>query len=392
MTDDVKSWVKATGMDEVGEVTAVAAVVGRGRAKLRGGQLELPLLLPASARSLPGHDAGSALPAVRVAGRVLDPTPVFTTYWRFAAERQAVYLSRVAGQPGPWTGDPVLLRHRFTNCYRASDRVSQYLIRHVSYAGSQQPGEIVFRTLLFKLFNRISTWELLAAAAALGELTWAGFDFEAYDRVLTQAFTAGRRLYSAAYVMPPPRLGGQRKHANHLRLLERMMADGLAGRLADAGSLQAVFRILRSYPAIGDFLGYQLSIDLNYSIAVNFSEMDFVVPGPGARDGIRKCFGPAADGIEAEIIRFAADHQAEYFGRLGLEFPGLWGRPLQLVDVQNLFCEVDKYARVVHPGIAGHSGRSRIKQRFTPVAPPVTAWFPPKWGLPVSPAAVAAGS
>lgn len=369
---------------------AAAAVVGRGRAKIRGGQLELPLLLQARARSLPGHDAGPALPPVGVAGRVLDPTPVFTTYWRFAAERQAVYLSRVAGQPSPWTGDPVLLRHRFTNCYRAADRVSQYLIRHVSYAGSQQSDEIVFRTLLFKLFNRISTWELLAAA--LGELSWAGFDLEAYDRVLTQAFTAGHRLYSAAYLMPPPRLGGQRKHTNHLRLLERMMAGGLAGRLADADSLRAVFRLLRSHPAIGDFLGYQLSIDLNYSIAVNFSEMDFVVPGPGARDGIRKCFGAAADGIEAEVIRYAADHQAEYFGRLGLDFPGLWGRPLQLADVQNLFCEVDKYARVVHPGITGHSGRSRIKQRFTPVSDPVTAWFPPKWGLPASPPCAGSGS
>ncbi len=163
-----------------------------------------------------------------------------------------------------------------------------------------------------------------------------------------------------------------------------MMAGGIARQVADAGSLRAVFGILRGCPAIGDFLAYQFAIDLNYSTAVNFGEMDFVIRGPGARDGIRKCFGPAADGIEAEVIRFVADHQGDYFARLGLEFPGLWGRPLQLIDCQNLFCEVDKYARVAHPGISGHSGRSRIKQRFAPVAAPVSAWFPPKWNLPVS--------
>lgn len=348
-----------------------------------GGQLELPLAI---APGVPGGAAELVLPAVRVAGRTLQPTPVFTTFWRFAAQRQAIYLARVAGQPGPWTADPVLLRHRFTNCYRAADRVSQYLIRHVCYAGSQRPEEVVFRTLLFKMFNRVSTWELLAAAA-LGELTWARFDPEACDQVLTRAFTAGYRLYSAAYVMPPPRLGSPRKHTNHLRLVERMMVGGLADQLAGAGSLQAVFRLLRSYPAIGDFLGYQLSIDLNYSIAVDFSEMDFVVPGPGARDGIRKCFGPAADGIEAEIIRYAVGRQDEYFGWLGLQFVGLWGRPLQLIDIQNLFCEVDKYARVAHPGVTGHSGRTRVKQRYTPDTAPVTAWFPPKWGLPEIPAA-----
>ncbi|WP_267883292.1 nucleotide kinase domain-containing protein, partial [Streptomyces sp. NRRL S-37] len=93
-----------------------------------------------------------------------------------------------------------------------------------------------------------------------------------------------------------------------------------------------------------------------------FSEMDFVVAGPGARDGIRKCFGPAADGIEADVIRYMADTQDEHFARLGLAFAGLRGRPLQLIDCQNLFCEVDKYARVAHPDIAGISGRSRIKQ------------------------------
>lgn len=354
--------------------------------RARNGQLELPLAI---APSMPGHTAEVILPAVRIAGRVLPPTPVFATFWRFAAERQAIYDARLAGRAGPWTSDPVLLRHRFTNCYRAADRVSQYLIRDVCYAGSQRPAEILFRTLLFKMFNRVSTWELLAAA--LGELTWARFDLEVYDRVLTQAFTTGHRLYSAAYVMPPPRLGGSRKHTNHLRLVEQMMASGLAGGLADADSLQAVFRLLRSYPAIGDFLGFQLSIDLNYSILVDFSEMDFVVPGPGARDGIRKCFGPAADGIEAEIIRYAADHQDEYFGRLGLQFASLRGRPLQLVDIQNLFCEVDKYARVAHPAVTGHSGRTRIKQRYTPVPAPVTAWFPPKWGLPATPAPRARG-
>ena len=79
-----------------------------------------------------------------------------------------------------------------------------------------------------------------------------------------------------------------------------------------------------------------------------------------------------------------ATHQREHFDRLGLTFKGLWGRPLQLIDCQNLFCEVDKYARVAHPDIAGISGRSRIKQRFAAVLEPVSAWFPPKWGLAVA--------
>lgn len=348
---------------------SVAAVVSR--------QGELELEVPVASTVPMGK---YALPSsIQVAGRTLNPTPVFDTYWRFAERRQAVYEARLAGERGPWTDDPVLLRHRFTNCYRASDRVSQFLIRHVSYTGSQELDEVVFRTLLFKMFNRVSTWRLLREA--FGEISWRVFDYSAYDEVLTAAFAGGAKLYSAAYVVPPPRLGADRKHSNHLRLLKLMMTTDVGGRIATGGSLRAAFEILRSYPAMGDFLAYQFAIDLNYSAGFDFDEMEFVVPGPGARDGIRKCFGRGADGIEAEVIAYMAGHQEEHFARLGLTFTGLRGRPLQLIDCQNLFCEVDKYARVMHPEISGHSGRTRIKQLFRPVPEPVSAWFPPKWNL-----------
>jgi hypothetical protein len=345
------------------------------------GQPELQLAMVGSVTSLADRASTSEeVTAIQVAGRTLHPTPVFDTYWRFAAERQAIYDARMAGRPGPWTQDPVLVRHRFTNCFRAADRVSQFLIREVSYGGSQRPEEVVFRTLLFKLFNKVSTWQLLQGA--LGEISWHGYDRAAYDRVLTGAFARGMTLYSAAYVVPPPRLGADRKHSNHLRLAELMMTTGITDRLQGAVSFGGVYETLLSYPAMGAFLGYQFAIDLNYSTVIDFDEMEFVVPGPGARDGIRKCFGQAADGIEAEVIRYMADHQGEHFDRLGLSFAGLRGRPLQLIDCQNLFCEVDKYARVAHPHIVGHSGRTRIKQRFAPVPAPVTGWFPPKWHLP----------
>ena len=54
---------------------------------------------------------------------------------------------------------------------------------------------------------------------------------------------------------------------------------------------------------------------------------------------------------------------------------------LQLIDCQNLFCEVDKYARVVHPEFVGLSGRSRIKQRFVAAPRPIPQWYPPKWNV-----------
>jgi hypothetical protein len=317
--------------------------------------------------------------SIMVAGRSLRPTPVLDTYWRFAAERQQVYLARLRGDAAPWTTDPIIVRHRFTNCYRATDRVSQYLIGQVIYRGSQDPDEVLFRILLFKFFNRISTWELLCSA--FGEPTWTEFCLERYDHVLSEAVARGQAIYSAAYIIPPPRLGARRKHTNHLLLVRRMVADGLVSRLQARESMEHAFRALRCYPSLGDFLAYQLLIDINYSMIIDFDEMDFVVAGPGARDGLRKCFGAAARGIEAELIRYLTNTQEQHFARLDLRFPGLNGRRLHLIDCQNLSCEVDKYARLAHPKIAGYSGRTRIKQRFQPDDHPVTSWFPPKWRI-----------
>ena len=70
------------------------------------------------------------------------------------------------------------------------------------------------------------------------------------------------------------------------------------------------------------------------------------------------------------------DSQEEHFDRLGLPFNGLRGRRLQLIDCQNLFCEVDKYARVAHPDVRGISGRARVEQKYVPDPSPLTAWFP----------------
>jgi hypothetical protein len=290
-------------------------------------------------------------------------------------------MRRVAGTQPPWTGDEVLARHRFTNAYRAADRVSQYLIRHVIYTGEQKPEEVFFRTLLFKLFNRIQTWEKIERL--VGRPTWKSFDYERYAHVLDDILARGETLYSGAYIMPSPSFGCARKHRNHLRLLEFMMREGAPRRVARATSLREVFEILRGYPSLGDFLAFQFTIDLNYSEMLDFSEMDFVVAGPGARDGIRKCFPDTAGLVDADVIRAVTERADPEFERLGLTFQTLWGRRLQMIDCQNLFCEVDKYARVVHPEHTGLSGRTRIKQHFNPNSAPLDQWYPPKWRLEV---------
>ncbi len=317
--------------------------------------------------------------SVSVRRRPPTHSPVYDTYWDFAARRQDIFHRRVRGELAPWTTDPVLAAHRFTNPYRAADRVSQYMIRHAAYAGDRSPDEVMFRVLLFKLFNRIGTWELLTKT--FGPPTVREFNVERYDSALSAAFERGERLYSAAYIMPAASRTSSRKHRTHLELLRSMLDDHLPEVLVSAPSMKDAYLALLHYQGIGAFLAYQLVTDLNYTCVLNFSEMDFVIAGPGARSGLRKCFRDPGDYDDEDLIRYVAERQAEEFSVRHLNFEDLWGRPLQLVDCQNLFCEVDKYARVAHPEAQGIGQRTRIKQRFRPLPDPIEVWFPPKWGL-----------
>jgi hypothetical protein len=312
-----------------------------------------------------------------------EPTKsiVYDTYWKFAAERQNIFFKKFLNVEGPWTNDPILSKFKFTNAYRASDRVSQYLIKNVIYNKKHTIEDLFFRIILFKTFNKIETWEFIERE--LGEISYSNYSFELFDKILSKKLLLHEPIYSAAYIMASGTnsFGYQRKHQNHLKLLELMMKDDVPWKVTKAKQMEDVYSILLSYSTIGSFLAYQYCIDINYSELTNFSEMEFIIPGPGAKDGIKKCFEDLADYNLQEIISYMCENQEQEFLRLGIDFQTLWGRKLQLIDCQNLFCEVDKYSRVAHPEIKGISNRSRIKQAYRSDPGKLDFWYPPKWNI-----------
>jgi hypothetical protein len=155
--------------------------------------------------------------------------------------------------------------------------------------------------------------------------------------------------------------------------------------MCGGSTLREVYEQLARYPGIGPFLAFQYTIDLNYSELLTHAESDFVVAGPGALDGIAKCFTNTGNLSAEDVIHWVCDQQERAFDAAGLNFQTLYGRRLQPVDCQNLFCEISKYARVAYPDVRGLSGRTRIKQIYhrDPAALP-PPMYPPRWGLHVS--------
>jgi len=314
----------------------------------------------------------------------VEPTvrpEVFDTYWRFAAERQSIFHRRATGSPLPWTDDPILSRFKFCNTFRASDRVSQYLIRQVIHgpmADGVSAEDMFLRIALFRLFSKESTWEALEATT--GGVCAATLDTDRLGAVLASKKAQGP-IYTAAFILCAANpYGFTAKHRNHLELVRRMLGPGgIGGDIARARSLGEVYELLLAWPMFGPFLAYQVAIDLNYSEHLDFSEDEFTVPGPGAVRGLKKVFLDFGGHRPEALIQRMVEQQEAHFERLGIDFEDLFGRRLHAIDCQGLFCETDKYSRVAFPALK--SNRQRIKQTYTSNPEPLQLFYPPKWGL-----------
>jgi hypothetical protein len=194
--------------------------------------------------------------------RIEEPL-LLRTVFEWMAERHAIFERRFSGMSAPWTTDRVMAEHPFCNVYRLLDKGTQYLVeRVINGGGAQDVVEVTFRTILFRMFNKIDTWELLVRE--LGpELTYSDFNVERYTRVLEDAMdeaeARGTRLtlYTSAHQVSAPSLGEAKYFQNHIKALSAMMEAKLPQRLAKCEYLRDAFEIIRLCPGYGDFLANQ---------------------------------------------------------------------------------------------------------------------------------------
>lgn len=304
-------------------------------------------------------------------------------YFYFIQERMNIFWKRYEGHSYGFTKDRILSENKFTNVYRAQDRVSQYLIKDVIYGNDEgfTEQDILFRILIFKIFNNIDTWKFLENK--IGTIKISNFNTDIISDLLSDRIQK-QPIFSGAYMMT----GSHKKynmylskHTKWLKMVEyEFLKEKRIDRVLNAKSLNEIYDILSECSFLGEFLAYQYTVDFNYSPVVDFDENTFVKAGIGAIRGIKKCFKDLEHYSYEDCIRFTQDNFTKYQDLYGLNnFKNLFGRELKLIDLQNCFCETDKYLRVKMPELM--MGNTRIKQKFKKPKSRIDFYFPPKWGL-----------
>lgn len=306
----------------------------------------------------------------------------FKYYFIFIKNRMDVFWNKYNKEQCPSAEDNIIKAHRFTNVYRASDRVSQYLIKNVIYTPEERNSEdILFRILLFKVFNRIDTWEYLENR--VGDISIKTYDPSIFSQLLSERIS-NRPIFNSAYLMTGVHsdyLSYNSKHERWLRMIDKEFVKNKGFvKIEKTDSLEKVYAILREKPFIGDFLAYQYAIDFNYSPIINHDENSFVKAGIGAIRGIKKCFSNLGNYSYEDAIKHVYNNFNPLFEKYtGYHFENLFGREPHLIDLQNCFCETDKYLRVQLPELVVDN--IRIKQKYKANSKEFTLFFPPKWGI-----------
>lgn len=287
-------------------------------------------------------------------------------FWQFVYERQRVWHRRVSQKlPPPWTGDPILQSERFTNVYRELDPGTQYVIEHILEINAPRPDKL-FNVMLYRLIGRADTH------ATLGFQFLIDFNSSEMERILKSLRRSGRPPFTAAYMVSAySSLGSCDKIENITRLFGALHADfdDFFVRVDHCMTLANVHATLSSAYGFGNFLSYQIMVDLLYPLHVYgnkgllpFSHDDWASPGPGAQRGIEMLLRPDVARHDLEVMCWLRDQQHAEFARLGLDFPYLEdadGNPIaiSLANIQNCLCEFHKYVKI-------REGTGRGRRKF----------------------------
>lgn len=341
----------------------------------------------------------------------LDET-VLKIHHLYMKERHEIYKRKELEKlQQPWTDKEVFLKYRFTNVRRELDRESKWLIENISENGSLNLKDKILNSILFRTFNKSETLKLIGAPITKFET----LDLEKYKNIFiekskqdkdyvffTPAFMTGGLKKGNAFKNPPyvrrvaniinpdgtiePEMEyiKARDFVNEregydlvdwekniptrmLRFVQRESNEGIVEDILNCEDQKCVFERLLEITGFGDFLAYQVFVDLTYIPEFPFSENEFTISGPGCCRGLDYLFLDK-DGMNYEECLFwIKDNIQNEWEKRGLEYDpeelfdhlDEENRNFNVMMVENSFCELSKMVKF-------ERDEGRPRNRYTP--------------------------
>jgi hypothetical protein len=264
-------------------------------------------------------------------GSIADPRERLLA---FALEREAIRLRRAAGQPKPWTDDPILRAYRFCNIRREDDAVTIWIRQNWREPHAADP-DLYFAICVARLVNWPET---------LAEIGWpVPWDAGYFIRIMQRRKQYGEKVYSSAYMVRGGAPGVDKAvfQANDIFSPLWKARERLRPKAGD--TLNSWHMLLAQFYGLGSFLAAQVVADVKYTEPLRSAGdwFTFAASGPGSRRGLNRALGRAVNAPWTEE-EWRLEHR-----RLGEWFNTRWPyEPLDGQNLNNVECEFDKEERV----------------------------------------------
>ena len=257
--------------------------------------------------------------------------------FHFIKERHAIYLKRQAGQPKPWTRDPILQQYRFCNVYRELDTVTKWIDDNWRTPFHDEP-DLWFAMCVARLVNWPETLEELRLPLPWNEAR--------FIKILQKRKAEGKKVFSGAYIVSTN--GRTMDKAEYLakEVLTPLWKARKHMRPIFSEGLQLWHEALMEFQGMGSFMAAQVVCDIKY-VADPEQCPDwwtFASSGPGSRRGLNVVMRRDFDAPWKELEWRAALVKLQeitdpYVESLG--YPRLHAH-----DLQNCLCETSKMYKV----------------------------------------------
>jgi len=282
---------------------------------------------------------------------------VFKRFVYWIRERHNIHKKREAGQPKPWTTDPILQNFFFTNPYRENDKTTIWFRENVREP-RRNKSSVFLATVIFRWFNFIDTGQILLKAGLLDK-----WDSKKARKLLHLRAEAGYKIFTGAYVIKVyngmSKIDGVCKAIDNVALAVSPKSknkpygvhipslvdiqDGCIN--GDQPTMQFVWKLLCDFPYLGKFMAYEIVTDLRHTYLLeNAPDIDtWCNLGPGGKRGIWHLLGqPASQKIVATPPGWQ-DIMLELLERTRKALPK---HPhLEMREIEHSLCEFDKYER-----------------------------------------------
>ncbi|ANM47254.1 hypothetical protein FDI76_gp141 [Serratia phage vB_Sru_IME250] len=338
-------------------------------------------------------------------------------------ERYKIHVRKdVQRLPSPWTENEILRQVKFCNVRREHDRQSQHLIRNIVENKNLTLADKMFNCLLFRMFNMWDPiHHVLEGPISINDFRNINLDrtrerFADFDKkggvTFTNAFNTGGLKQCLAF----PELAVTGKPASPSKMMVKVYRRGMgvvdvlpykvAKQMAEEHpgeySIEGwephmgmrVVRFLKAFvthnphffnallgfnsplsvyeelrdkvEGLGPFLAYQVWVDFTYNPDYPFSENHFTIAGPGCRAGIDLLFLDKDGMTHEECIFWLRDNQDQIYGQYGYVREQFWSAEapedqcMNVMQLENMFCELSKYTRCVEAVMRGEKPRGKV--------------------------------